>query len=140
MPAHWPGCQRRELRTLHGARSAAFPCALQLPAAALEVDAGAREHCACVAEAAEAHVQRRGVWDVAVAECAVAKLRRVLRCGAGERLEVAAFRRVPGFQALLVTLFLAWLCASVCSHDQHQASLSYCARQPRHAPSLGAHV
>ena len=64
--------------------------------AALEVDAGARAHCAGVAEAAEAQARRRGLWEAAVTECAVTKLRRVLLCGAGERLEVAAFRHVPG--------------------------------------------
>lgn len=82
--------------------------------AALEVDAGARAHCAGVAEAAEAHVRRRGLWEVAVAECAVTKLRRALLCGAGERLEVAAFRRVPGLELMLVIVSSAWHCASAC--------------------------
>lgn len=118
--SQWHGWLGRELRTLR-ARSAALPCSLQPPMAVLEVDAGAREHCARMAEAAEAQARRRGVWEVAVAECAVAKLRRVLLCGAGERLEVAAFRRVPGCRTLLVTLFPAWHLASACTNDQHQA-------------------
>lgn len=99
-PHHWHDGRCRELHALQ-AQSAALPRVLHLPMAALEVDAGARAHCAGMAEAADTQGRRHGLWEVAAAECAVSKLRRALLCGGGERLEVAAFRHVPGLELSL---------------------------------------
>ena len=129
---NWHDGQCRELHALQ-AQSAALPRILHLPMAVLEVDAGAYALCEGVAEAAEAQVRRQGLWEVAVAECAVSKLRRGLLCGAGESLEVTAFRRAPGLQAVLVIVSFAWHCTSACTHYLHRARAGRAGLKPRHA-------
>ena len=98
----WPGMEslghqgpqhaHRELHELHLQNAARAPHA-QLHAPDMEVDL-----IACTAfvednKADEAEENRQGAWEVAAAEAAAAKLRRVLlHDSTGERYEVAALR------------------------------------------------